>query len=535
MLNNTIRDIVRNIMKKELILDKAKQLYNKPQARSLLLNVLALVVVSLIGAPHYEYDMDVMMQAQLFNISGAWSTGMIVFSNLYIGRFLKLLCEFMTGVNWYTVFQYVLTFMAFWKIGQLFLKRNFSRIANLTFLIFALFIGYECYICPSYMKTAAILSVSALYVCWGILVGEFTQKRWLQHFYIGVALLLAGLISWKALLLSGSLTTVYIILYMFVRKVKVDKELGKELWMPFVSALALLVILQALDYREYQKVDDWSQINEYRSAVEQVGMFRAPTYRADLGEKLGLQEYQYNILVDGHYITSDGSAFEKLEEVTHAGRDFSWTNILRFMRTVPVGLIQVSMFYGMFVLWLLLFFSHMDKKKVLLAATVIVTGLGYLIMFILASCSTSMAHFLILLPVGICALMNGKDMQATKEERRSALIYLVLGTMVLYQGMGSSIISTTNKDNINEDLTQAVEGLGQPWHAICLNEYLKSYSAFCRYDEGLLAGKNLLVIDGAYRLIPLYNICTTPTGWNIDQPIDNVNIGDDFMIWMHVM
>ena len=526
---------MRNIMKKELILDKAKQLYNKPRARSLLLNVLALVVVSLIGAPHYEYGMDVMMQAQLFNISGAWSTGMIVFSNLYIGRFLKLLCEFMTGVNWYTVFQYVLTFMALWKIGQLFLKRNFSRIANLTFLIFALFIGYECYICPSYMKTAAILSVSALYVCWGILVGEFTQKRWLQHFYIGVALLLAGLISWKALLLSGSLTIVYIILYMLVRKVKIDKELGKELWMPFVSALVLLVILQALDYREYQKTDDWAQVNQYRSAVEQVGMFRAPTYRADLGEKLELQEYQYNILVDGHYITSEWSAFEKLEELTQAGHDLSGKNILRFMRTVPVSLIQVSMFYGMFVLWLLLFFSHMDREKVMLAATVIVTGLGYLIMFILASCSTSMVHFLILLPVGICALMNGNDMQATKEERRSALIYLVLGTIVLYQGMGSSIITVTNKENINEDLTRTVEGLGQPWHAVCLNEYLKSYSAFCRYDEGLIADKNLVVIDGAYTLIPLYNICTCPAGWNVDQPIDNVNIGDDFMIWMHVM
>lgn len=522
-------------MKKELIIDKAKQLYSKPQARSLLLNVIALVVVLLIGAPHYEYDMDVMMQAQLFNISGAWSTGMIVFSNLYIGRFLKLLCEFMTGVNWYTVFQYVLTFMALWKIGQLFLKRNFSRIANLTFLIFALFIGYECYICPSYMKTAAILSVSALYVCWGILVGEFTQKRWLQHFYIGVALLLAGLISWKALLLSGSLTIVYIILYMLVRKVKIDKELGKELWMPFVSALVLLVILQALDYREYQKTDDWAQVNQYRSAVEQVGMFRAPTYRADLGEKLELQEYQYNILVDGHYITSEWRAFEKLEELTQAGHDLSGKNILRFMRTVPVSLIQVSMFYGMFVLWLLLFFSHMDREKVMLAATVIVTGLGYLIMFILASCSTSMVHFLILLPVGICALMNGNDMQATKEERRSALIYLVLGTIVLYQGMGSSIITVTNKENINEDLTRTVEGLGQPWHAVCLNEYLKSYSAFCRYDEGLIADKNLVVIDGAYTLIPLYNICTCPAGWNVDQPIDNVNIGDDFMIWMHVM
>ena len=78
----------------------------------------------------------------------------------------------------------------------------------------------------------------------------------------------------------------------------------------------------------------------------------------------------------------------------------------------------------------------MDREKVMLAATVIVTGLGYLIMFILASCSTSMVHFLILLPVGICALMNGNDMQATKEERRSALIYLVLGTMGFISGHG---------------------------------------------------------------------------------------------------
>lgn len=526
---------MRNIMKKELIINKAKQLYSKPQARSLLLNVIALVVVLLIGAPHYEYDMDVMMQAQLFNISGTWSTGMIAFSNIYVGRFLKLLCEFMTDVNWYTIFQYVLTFMSLWEIGRLFLKRNSSRIGNITFMIFDLFIGYECYICPSYMKTAAILGVSALYVCWGILVGELTQKQWLQQIYIGIALLLAGLISWKALLLSGSLTTVYIILYMFVRKVKVDKKPGKELWMPLVSALVLLVVLQVLDYREYQKVDGWSRVNEYRSAVEQVGMFRTPIYRADLGEKLGLQEYQYNILADGHYITSAGSAFEKLEEVIRVGRDLSWTNILRFMRTVPISLIQVSMFYGMFVIWLLLFFSHMDKKKFMLTVTVIVTGLGYLIMFILASCSTSMVHFLILLPVGMGALMNGKDMQATKEERHSALIYLALGTIVLYSGMGNSIVTKTNEGNINEELAEKVASLEQPWHVICLNEYLKSYSAFERYDEGLIVGKNLVVLDGAYSLIPLYEGLIYPAGWNIDQPIDNVNIGADFAIWMHVM
>ena len=90
---------------------KAKQLYYKPQVRSLLFNAIVLVLVLLTGAPHYEYDMDVMMQAQLFDISGAWPTGMIVFSNLYLGRFLKLLGQWMTGINVYTVFQYVNTFL----------------------------------------------------------------------------------------------------------------------------------------------------------------------------------------------------------------------------------------------------------------------------------------------------------------------------------------------------------------------------------------------------------------------------------------
>ena len=304
---------------------------------------------------------------------------------------------------------------------------------------------------------------------------------------------------------------------------------------PLVCALIVLVVLQVLDNRTYQQTDGWMQAYTYRNAVEQAEMFGTPAYREELGQTLGLQEYQYSIMVDGHCVTPSQDTFEKLKDLELFGRDLSWENILRFMRTVPISLVRVSLFYGMLVLWILLFFSSGNRKKRMLTVAVIGTGTAYFLMFILASCNTSVVHFLILLPVGMCALMNGKDMQATKEERHSALIYLALGAIVLYSGMGSSIISTTNKGNINEDLTQAVEGLGQPWHAICLNEYLKSYSAFCRYDESLIADKNLVVIDGAYTLIPLYNICTCPAGWNIDQPIDNVNIGDDFMIWMHVM
>ena len=71
-------------MKKEHIKNIIKQMWNRTIVWSALITLLVLLVLLLIAEPHYSFDTDVMMQAQLFNISGAWPTGMILFSNVYL-------------------------------------------------------------------------------------------------------------------------------------------------------------------------------------------------------------------------------------------------------------------------------------------------------------------------------------------------------------------------------------------------------------------------------------------------------------------
>lgn len=519
----------------EKIKENLRGVYKHSAVQSLLINFVCLVVIFLVQVPHYTYDMDVMMQAQLFNISGTWSTGMVLFSNVYLGRILKVLCGLPGHLNWYTIFQYAVTYLALWKIGNQFFRTNKSRISHVMYFIFSVFVGYECYINISYMKTAALLCISAIYMVYGLVRGLYQKKKWLQYIYAGCGIILGGLISWKAALISGIMCLVCILMFLLINKQSMEMYNKRKALFTIVGAIVLVGALQVADYRAYNDIDQWSGVNRYRNTIEQVEMFGVPQYTSEIGKKMGLTQDQYSILTEEHYITLDGSAFERLKQVKNINHSVSGQRILNFMRTVPISLFRVGMFYGNIVLWLLLIFSHKERKKICLLITSIIAGLAYLIMYFVASCNTSIVHFLILLPAMLLALMNVEDMCVSAEERRSVAAFLLLGSLLLYHNLGSTIVTSVKHGDMEEKLTEEVASLEQPWHAICLNEYLKSYSAFCRYDEGLIVGKNLVILDGAYSLIPLYDGLIYPAGWNIDQPIDNVNIGDDFMIWMHVM
>lgn len=522
-------------MKKEYIINTIKQMWKRTIVQSTLINLLVLLGVVLIAEPHYAFDTDVMMQAQLFNISGTWPTGMVLFSNVYLGRFLKVLCGLPGHLNWYTIFQHVIIYLALWKIGDQFLRMNKSRISHVMYLIFSIFVGYECYINISYMKTAALLCISAMYVVYGLAKGLYQKKGWLQYLYAGCGLVIGGLISWKAALISGLVCLICMLLFLLINRQAIEMRQKRNALLTIIGVIILVSLLQIADYRAYDQLDQWAGVNQYRNTIEQIEMFGAPCYTYEIGKEMDLTKDQYSILTEGHYITLDGGAFERLKQVESISHRVSGKRILQFMRTVPISLFYVGMFYGNIVLWLLLIFSHKGRKKLCLLMTGIITGVAYLVMYFVASCNTSIIHFLLLLPAMLLALMNVEDMHVPTEERRSVVAFLLLGSLLLYHNLGSGMVTSVKHGDMEKKLTEEVTELEQPWHAICLNEYLKSYSAFERYDEGLIAGKNLVVLDGAYTLIPLYGGLIYPAGWNVDQPIDNVNIGDDFMIWMHVM
>lgn len=521
-------------MKKEYIINIIKQMWNRTSVQSALINLLVLLVVVLIAEPHYAFDMDVMMQAQLFNISGTWSTGMLLFSNVYLGRFLKVLCGMPGHFNWYTIFQYAIIYLALWKIGERFLRTNKSRISHVMYAIFNAFVGYECYINISYMKSAALLCLSAIYVLYRNMMERRQEGEGLSYIYAGWAIVVGGLISWKAVLISGGEGLICALALLTINKSLVTRNRRKAL-LTIIGASLLIGLFQMGDYMTYENTAEWARVIQYRDALEDIEMFGVQSYQAEMVETAQLTEDEYRILVDGKYISFDDNAFEKINNLAKMKQSITGQTIVDFLRKVPRNLFSVGMFYGNAILWILLVFSKNGRKKICLAATSGIVGITYMIMYFVASCNTSIVHFLILLPAMGIPLCSATDMYVTKDERRSTIAFLLMACVLFYQKFGASMMTSVKTEEVESQLMEDIDNLEQPWHVICLNDYLKSFSVFLRYDEGLIAGKNLVVLDGAYTLIPLYNGVVYPAGWSVEQATDAVNTEQNIVVWMYVI
>ena len=503
--------------------DGGIKLIRKREGKVLLCNILVLVVLLSVASPRYMYDTDIMMQALLFDVAGVWSTGMILFSNIYLGRGLSLLCEVFDGINWYTLMQYVLVFIALCRIGETFLKENRTKLASIIYGVFVIFVGYECYILPTYMKTAALLCVSAIYTIYEIMV--WPKKKGSRYCFVGVALFLSGLISWKAAAISGTIGFLCLLAYFVIRRQKIKKD--AILLFSILLPLILTSVLWMLDICEYKKLEGWDRAAQYRDDIEQIEMFGAPYYREEIGAKTGLTAEQYENLVQGHFVSFDGSAMDKMHKVAESGHDFTGENILRFFRTLPAGFIEHGIVYGAVILWALSYFSKKEKKRMMAVFSVTMTIVGCFVLYMAAACEGSAAYFMILLPIYMLALMNCGGVRASVEEVKQTGIYLALAGTVLYMNLGRGIVTSVAQGSVQENLQAFVQMSDSSWHQICLNDYLRGYSVFCRYDAGAIGGKNLIIIDGAYTIIPIYNGVVYPVGWTIDQTTDSINVSMD--------
>lgn len=503
--------------------DGVIKLISKRDGKVLLCNILVLVALLSVASPRYMYDTDIMMQALLFDVAGVWSTGMILFSNIYLGRGLSLLCEMFGGINWYTLMQYVLVFLALCRIGEIFLKENKTKLANIIYGVFVVFVGYECYILPTYMKTAALLCVSAIYTIYEILV--WPKRKGSRYCFVGAALFLSGMISWKAAAISGTIGLLCLLAYFVIRRQKIKKDviLLVSIFLPII----LTSVLWMMDICEYRRLDGWDRAAQYRDAVEQIEMFGAPYYREEIGVKTGLTAEQYENLVQGHFVSFDGSAMDKIYKVAESEHEFTGENILRFFRTLPAGFIEQGIVYGAIILWALSHFSVKGKKRMMAIFSVVMTIASCFVLYMTAACEGSAVYFMILLPIYMFALMNCGEVKALREEMKQIGIYLALTATVLYMNLGRGIVTSVTEGSVQENLQAFVQTSDAPWHQICLNDYLRVYSVFCRYDAGAIAGKNLIIIDGAYTMIPIYNGVVYPVGWTIDQTMDSINVNTD--------
>lgn len=131
---------------------------------SIIINICIILVLPLIAYPRYEQNIDIMMQTMLYNIVGQESSSYVLFMNVIFAKFIKILIETFDGVAWYSVIQYIFIFISLTSISCLYLRKEDGKLRRTILSVFLIFVGYECYIRPSYMKTSAILCIAGVFL-----------------------------------------------------------------------------------------------------------------------------------------------------------------------------------------------------------------------------------------------------------------------------------------------------------------------------------------------------------------------------------
>lgn len=490
----------------------------------ILCNAVILVIFLLIAYPTYTNDLDVMMQAGLYGVGNGVKTAHILFSNVLIGVLLKILCTVAPKIAWYTVFLYVINFLSLTQIGVAFLKDRVNKTSVILYNVLVVFLGFECYMRPGYLKTAALLATVGVYSLYSILrSGEICI---FQSILVILELTVASMISWRATLISVIIAGVGLFLFILLRDAKLLKEIS--FW-AHLSVVLVLSVLLAVGFKKYDdtqyKEDQYQMASEYRSAVERLTSFEYIAYSDDMLDELDLEkETHYHHIMNGVYISKDNKALDITKKLASMKREINGTNILGYFRTIPISLFYVGMFYCWLILFVFIAVSQRKNKKKVLIGAILQLILSILVLYFMNLWGRQPAEIVALMPLCLSLFMVCDDI--TFEDTKTVGVYLLVMAVILYGKFSHYVVTNVTENTMAEEwdayylydeenvrkkdkpdeqeLIAGVDAGGDEVkydnrvHLVNMNEFLKKFSAFTVYTPALCEQHPMIVANGAY-------------------------------------
>lgn len=470
---------------------------------TVLINICSLLLLLLLFSPRYQAKQDVIMQALVYGINGE-TTSRLIFSNILIGKFLTLLTAIGQG-PWYILFQYVLVFISLNVIIFITLKRNYNIIGKTISAIIMVFIGYDCYILPQYMKTAALLMITATYIIFYVVEGE-RHRIW--SFIALFLVVLGSLISFNTYILVG----LFCLFEIFIFYLK-DKKIG---WVKKNVILLLLCIVLPLCFKGYdnyfyQNHTDEKENLEYRDTLVRMYDFGMPEYT----EESLVGETTYDILKDGMIADFNEITPSVFKAVVQNEKELNVNSVYKFFRTIPIKAFKIGMFYAWLFLSLMLIVSKERKKKYLLFSMIGCGNTFFFLLFLFNALNYFWMGTIGFLTLILILLMSVNEIDLS--EMRGIWGYSIILCLILYNNFSSQFISHSSSSDVVEYWMEEMKSDGQNAYIVELNSILKGCSVFWDYPKGMVQMDNIFFLNAEYVL------GSNGFKWN---SIEDIQLGD---------
>ncbi len=494
--DSSFGDIIANLFV------KIKKMLHTPKGLSLFFNICTYLVLNLIAYGRYEYNTDVMMQALLSNVTDTAPTSHVAFSNMFLMRIIKGLIKFAPSVAWYTWFVVLLAFISICVLNYLILCDNYGRIKQITTVVFNIFVGYECYMYPSYMKSAIICAFAMIAAA----IHIYRKNKDILYYLIpSICLFIAGLLSIKGMLIGLICGLIISAVQLFI-----NREYDRRLIAPSIAIVAsflVVLVFYAADRYVYTKDgDDGELILEYRGDIEKLTVFGYPKYSERFDEELGINANQYNYMYSGdEYLVKNRSkeSLSFLKVLADEKISFSGEHLLEFFRTVPIRTIKVGYLY-LLIIAIYTFNIGKDKKKkeIIITLSIIYILISYGVLYFNYAWDNRVAQMIAFLPVIFWILSNSDD--GIEISAKEYVIYLMVLGVVLYNNFSNHIVTTKPNRTIGEWIEATVRE--DKTEVLNINAMLKNYSIYTPYDEKITVDDRIITMNGNCCIFPQYNL-----------------------------
>lgn len=466
---------------------------NQNLSGTILVNLGVLCILLLLFCPRFGSDLDIMMQSVLYGVGENGIQGAhILFSNIIVGYLLDVLVMLLPGVPWYIIFHYLMVFAALCTITYITLQRNSNFIGKVIAVVFVIFTGYECYINPGYMKTAAILCAAAVYQLFYLLAQEKTKL--FQWIWMAFCIIMSSMVSFSIFLITGILGLIGVISYYLVTKQQVN--VNKKFWVFWGGALLLTIGSWFFDLQIYKGNNQWAQCAEYRSTAERILGYGSMEYSEELGEKYDVTEAEYQLLQKGIFVNTDEEKLDLVRDISNENKEFNWHTISRYFKVVPIRFFKMGMFYCWLMLLFMLGMSRERGKKLTVAIAILALLITYLVLYICNAWENQWISFIVFLPLSMMMLMSYRDMQL--EEGENICVYIAVMGLVLYSTFSSQLVTSVREDDIYEAFKELEPS---KVYVVDIDAYFRQFSAFEVYPQDIVSASNVYLVNGFYPII----------------------------------
>ena len=246
---------------------------NSAQLQAVIVNAVIMILFLLIMHPYLENQADVVMQDL---INGNYSLGVpsdsILFSSFMLGDLMTGLGKLAPALPWYMILHCACSFAALTIICGFVFRRTEGYEGKLLMTGVSIYMGYECYVVPGYLKTASVLSVAAVILLLSCMLRETSHRKACMMLAV-ITGVLASLTAFFLFAAVFALSAVLSLIYIVITKPYGDK---KELLQSLAAGVAVAGCIYVLGAGLYY--------------MDRLHYFRDPSLSASIAYRLGYEK-----------------------------------------------------------------------------------------------------------------------------------------------------------------------------------------------------------------------------------------------------